>query len=96
MILDLRSQQVRDTCLLLENLSLTCKDHLRILLREVLATILDALKVPNKVMSGYVHSCVLHIIKNTTFKGGISVILNDIKENKSKVVREYCLVSYIT
>ncbi len=93
MISDLRSQQVRDTCLLLIKLSIVCGDHLRLLLREVFPTILDSLKVQNKVMSGYVDDCICSMIKNVTFKHCLPLIVNEIKECKAKLVRERCIVS---
>ena len=45
MISDLRSQQVRDTCLFLTKLSQCVGDHLRHLLRDLFPSILDGVKV---------------------------------------------------
>lgn len=92
MISDLRSQQVRDTCTFLTRLSQAVGDHMRHFLRDSFAAILDGVKVPNKVMSGYVDECIMNMIKNTTFKTGIHILVNEIKESKAKIVRERALV----
>ena len=63
-------------------------------LRDAFAHILEGIKVPNKVMSGYVDECILSIIRYTVFKTGIITIATEVKENKAKVVREKCLVRY--
>lgn len=91
MINDLRSQQVRDTCLFLMKLAEITKDLMKYLLREIFQTVLDGIKVPNKVMSGFVDNCIIHIIKHTTFKSGLPVLISELKENKAKFVRERCL-----
>lgn len=91
MILDLRSQQVRDTCTFLIKLSFVTRDHLKSFMREIFSIIIDALRVPNKVMSGYVDDCILQLIKNTNFKSQLHLIINELKDNKSKAVREYCI-----
>ncbi len=91
MISDLRSQQVRDTCLFLMKLAEITKDLMKYLLREIFQTVLDGIKVPNKVMSGFVDNCIIHIIKHTTFKSGLPILINELKENKAKFVRERCL-----
>ncbi len=91
MISDLRSQQVRDTCLFLMKLAEITKDLMKYLLREIFQTVLDGIKVPNKVMSGFVDNCIIHVIKHTTFKSGLPVLINELKENKAKFVRERCL-----
>jgi hypothetical protein len=89
LIADLRSQQVRDTCAFLVRLSQVVGDHMRHFLRDSFAFILDGVKVPNKVMSGFVDDC----IKNTTFKTCIHVLVAEIRDSKAKIVRERCLVS---
>jgi len=93
MIADLRSQQVRDTCAFLVRLSQIVGDHMRHFLRDSFAFILDGVKVPNKVMSGFVDECIMNMIKNTTFKTGIHILVSEIRDSKAKVVRERCLVS---
>ena len=92
-ISDLRSQQIRDVCLFLIKLSEITRDHMKLLLREIFCFILDAVKVPNRVMSGYVDNAVLTIIKNTTFKSCIPSLVSEIRDSKAKMVRERCLVS---
>jgi hypothetical protein len=89
---DLRSQQVRDTCQLLIELAKTVGDRCRVFLRDAFPAIMEGLKVSNKVMSGYVDECILALIHNAVFKSCLSVLLAEIKDNKSKVVREKCLV----
>jgi len=91
MICDLRSQQVRDTCFFLSKLSSVCGDHIKGYLREIFGSILDALKVPNKVMSGFVDDCINNMIRNATFKMCIPMIVAEIKESKAKHVRERCI-----
>ena len=92
MMADLRSQQVRDTCAFLSRLSQVTGDHMRHFLRDSFAFILDGVKVPNKVMSGFVDDCIINMIKNSTFKTALHTLLVEIKESKAKVVRERCLV----
>lgn len=45
----------------------------------------------NKVISSYVDECLLYVIQNAPFKNSIQVIVNEVKENKAKLVRERCL-----
>jgi len=91
LISDLRSQQVRDTCLFLTALASIAGDQIKLLLREIFPTILEAMKQPHKVMSGYIDNCILSMIRNATFKVCISMIVGEIKESKSKMVRENCI-----
>ena len=94
MISDLRSQQIRDICLFLIKFSEITKDHMKFLLRETFCFILDGVKVPNRVMSGYVDNAILTLIKNATFKSCIPSLVSEIRDSKAKMVRERCLVSY--
>eukprot|EP01041_Mallomonas_annulata_P007250 gene7250-14786_t len=91
MISDLRSQQVRDTCQFLITLAQVCGDHTRNFLRDSFCHILDGIKIPAKVFSGYVDECIISIIRSCTFKSGIPMIVREIKEHKAKYVRERCL-----
>jgi hypothetical protein len=91
LVSDLRSQQTRDVCLFLQKLSAVTKDHMRILLREIFQDILNGIKVPNYIMSSYVHETILILIKNCTFKTCLPLLLSEIKVNKAKLVREKCL-----
>lgn len=91
MIGDLRSQQIRDTCYFLTSLSEVLGDHLRHFLRDVFPCILDGVKVSNKVMSGFVDDCIISLIRNTTFKAAIPVLLTELAHSKAKVYRERCL-----
>ena len=93
MISDLRSQQIRDICLFLIKFSEITKDHMKFLLRETFCFILDGVKVPNRVMSGYVDNAILTLIKNATFKSCIPSLVSEIRDSKAKMVRERCLVS---
>ncbi len=61
-------------------------------LRDTFDSIFAALKAANKVMSGYVDECIISMIRNTQFKTGLSNIVNEIKESKSKQMHERCLV----
>eukprot|EP01035_Chromulina_nebulosa_P018142 gene18142-23796_t len=91
MILDLRSQQVRDTCSFLIKLSQINKENMKVFMRELFPILLDALKVPNKVISGYVDDCILNIIKNTTFKSSLQLLVDHLRDSKSKLLREHCI-----
>lgn len=93
-ISDLRSQQIRDICIFLIKVSEITKDHMKSFLREAFNFILDGVKVPNRVMSGFVDHAILTMIKNTTFKSCIPSLLSEIQYSKAKLVREKCLVSY--
>jgi len=92
MILDLRSQQVRDTCIFLTHLSKITGGLMRFFLRDTFESIFIAAKVPNKVMSGYVDECIISMLQHTTFKSAIPVIIGEYRESKSKAAREKCLV----
>lgn len=65
---------------------------MKMLLRDIFTNILDGVKVPNKVMSGYVDECILEMIKHSTFKSAIPSIVNEIVNSKAKNLRERCLV----
>jgi len=85
MVSDLRSLQIRDTCLFLIKLSLVCRDHVRLFLREVFPALLVALKVPNKVMSAYVDDCIRQMIGNANFRVCLPMLVADIRESKVSV-----------
>jgi hypothetical protein len=87
---------VRDICLFLVALSQVAGDRMRLLMRDVFSNILDGVKVPNKVMSGYVDDCVIHLIRNVVFKSAITPLLTEVKESKAKAFRERCLVRCTT
>lgn len=65
---------------------------MRALLRDSFSTILDGIKIPHKVTSGYIDECITHIIKHVTFKGAIVHFMHELKDSKSKTMRERCLV----
>ena len=91
MIGDLRSQQVRDTCMFLTTLAEVLGDHMRHFLRDSFPYILDGVKVSNKVMSGYVDECIINLMRHTTFKGAIPLLITEISTSKAKIYRERCL-----
>jgi hypothetical protein len=68
---------------------------MRFFLRETFESIFQAVKVPNKIMSGYVDECIVSMIRHTTFKSAIPLIAADMKDSRAKGVREHCMVSYI-
>lgn len=69
---------------------------MKLFLRDSFPYILEGVKVPNKVMSGYVDECILMMIKFTAFKSAIPVLAQEVAFNKAKQVRERCLVSLNT
>jgi hypothetical protein len=77
---------------MLMELSKVCGERLKSFLRDAFPHILEGMKVPNKVMSGYVDECILSLIKTTVFKSALQPLSQEVKENKSKMVREKCLV----
>lgn len=89
---DLRSQQVRDTCTLLNIMSIMLGDQMRVLLRDICETMLDSVKVANKVISGYIDDCILCLLKHVTNKSCIGIIWSNFVQNKSKSFRERCLL----
>eukprot|EP00428_Durinskia_dybowskii_P062261 CAMPEP_0170367926 /NCGR_PEP_ID=MMETSP0117_2-20130122/7183_1 /TAXON_ID=400756 /ORGANISM="Durinskia baltica, Strain CSIRO CS-38" /LENGTH=788 /DNA_ID=CAMNT_0010622557 /DNA_START=256 /DNA_END=2622 /DNA_ORIENTATION=+ len=91
MILDLRSQQVRDTCHFVMKLAEVTGDRMKPFLRDSFSSILEGVKIPHKVTSGYIDECIIHLIKHVTFKSAIILVMHEVKESKSKVVRERCL-----
>ena len=69
-------------------------DRMKAFLRDSFATILEGVKIPHKVTSGYIDECIVHLIKHVTFKCAIVLVMHEIKESKAKLMRERCLVSY--
>lgn len=65
-ISDLRSSNVRDCCEFLKVMSRVSGDAMRYLLRDIMQAIIEQVKVPNKVTSGYVDDCIREIIYHTT------------------------------
>lgn len=53
--------------------------------------VIEAMKQPNKVVNSYIDECILSMIRSTKFKSCIPIIVAEIKEIKSKIVRENCL-----
>jgi uncharacterized Zn finger protein len=76
-------------------LSKVSGDRMKPFLRDCFVHILEGIKVPNKVMSGYVDDCISTMIKYSVFKSAVIPICTEVKENKAKIVREKCLVSFI-
>ena len=74
LILDQRSQQIRDTCAFLTVLAKKTGDNMKGLLREIFSTMLEAMKQPNKVVSGYIDDCIISLIRSITFKNCITGI----------------------
>jgi hypothetical protein len=70
-------------------------DRMKPFLRDSFSTILEGVKIPHKITSGYIDECVVHLIKHVTFKGAIVLFMHEIKESKSKIMRERCLVSFL-
>lgn len=68
------------------------RDNMKLLLREIYVFIFDAIKVPHKLMAGYVDESIVNIIKCGTFKFFIPHLVQEICEHKSGKVREKCLV----
>lgn len=93
-VMDLRSQQVRDTCAFLTKLSEILEEEnvMKVFMRDVFDSIFLALKAPHKVISGYVDECILSVLRNTTFKSAVHTIVSEIKESKSKHMRERSMV----
>lgn len=60
-------------------------------MREFFPIFQEALRVSNKVISIYIDECIHSLIKQSTFKSCLPLLGNDIKENKSKAVREHCI-----
>lgn len=91
MMSDLRSQQVRDTCTFLSTLAIVLGDHMRHFLRDLFPYVLDGVKQTNKVMGGYVDECIVTMIRNSTFKTCIPIIIEQMQHSKSKLYRERCI-----
>lgn len=68
-------------------------DRMKPFLRDSFSSILEGVKIPHKVTSGYIDECITHLIKHVTFKSAIVLVMHEVRESKSKVVRERCLVS---
>ncbi len=79
---------------MLSTLAQKSQDKMKPFLRDSFPAILEGIKVPNKVMSGYVDDCIFRMIGDTSFKSGIGVLAQELRDNKSKLVREKCLVRF--
>lgn len=80
-------------CQLLTAIAEVAKDGMKLFLRETYIFIFDAIKVPHKLMAGYVDESIVNIIKCGTFKFFIPHLVLEICEHKSGKVREKYLVS---
>jgi len=67
-------------------------DRMKPFLRDSFSTILEGVKIPHKVTSGYIDECIVHLIKRVTFKSAIILFMHEIKDSMSKILRERCLV----
>jgi hypothetical protein len=85
---------VKEACHLLSVLADITKDGMKLFLRDTYIFIFDAVKVPHKLMAGYVDESILIIIKSGTFKFFVPHLVLEICEHKSGKVREKYLVSY--
>lgn len=65
---------------------------MKLFLRDSFLSIFEGVKVPNKVMSGYVDECIISLIRYTSFKSAVGPLVMEIKESKAKFVREKSLV----
>jgi hypothetical protein len=64
---------------------------MKIFMRDFFPILQEALRIPNKVISGYVDDCIQKLIKNSTFKTCIPILAAELRENKAKTVREHCI-----
>lgn len=85
---------MRDTCALLSVMVECFGDKLKLFMRDTFAAILEGIKVPNKVMSGYVDDCIMYLISNSTFKSAVPLITTEVRESKAKQVKERCMVTH--
>jgi len=61
-------------------------------LRDIFHVLLDGIKVKNKVMSAFVDSCILAIVRNcSAFRYCISILAGEQNVSKNKFVRERIL-----
>ena len=83
---------MRDTCQFLMKLAGITGERMQFLLKDCFATILEGVKMSNKLTSWYIDDCIVYLIKHVTFKGAIVLIVHEIKESKAKLLCERCLV----
>lgn len=92
LIVDLRSQQVKAVANLLRSLTEVAPDQVKYLIRDIYTSIFYAVKVPSKLMSGYVDEYILIMIRSATFRFLIPSIVQEICESKAGKVREKFVV----
>lgn len=65
---------------------------MRNFLRDIFHILLDGIKVKNIVMSAFVDSCILKVLRNcSTYRSCIPILANELNTSKNKFVRERVL-----
>jgi len=89
---DLRSSLVREGCKTLESLVIVVGDEMRPLIRDILPTLIEILGSGNKVIQGFMDECISSIIRHSKFKQHINEFIDQVKNSRSKSLRENCMV----
>lgn len=93
-VLDLRSQIVKEVCSLLLAISKATCDAMVPFLREILPTLVEVRGGGNKVCGNYCNECVEALITNTVVKGPtLKYFVESLLESKNKLIRLSCITA---
>lgn len=93
-VLDLRSQIVKEVCGLLLAISRATRDAMVPFLREILPTLVEVRGGGNKVCGNYCNECVEALITNTVVKGPtLRYFVDTLLESKNKLIRLSCITA---
>lgn len=93
-VLDLRSQIVKEVCALLVAISKATRDAMVPFVREILPTLVEVRGSGNKVCGNYCNECVEALIAHTVIKGPTLRYFTDtLLESKNKLIRLSCITA---
>lgn len=93
-VLDLRSQIVKEVCNLLTAISKATRDAMVPFLREILPVLVDVRGGGNKVCGSYCNECIESLISNTVVKGPtLRYFVDTLLESKNKLIRLSCITA---
>uniref|UniRef100_K3WXX2 CAP-Gly domain-containing protein n=1 Tax=Globisporangium ultimum (strain ATCC 200006 / CBS 805.95 / DAOM BR144) TaxID=431595 RepID=K3WXX2_GLOUD len=93
-VLDLRSQIVKEVCSVLMVISKVTRDAMVPFLREILPVLVDVRGGGNKVCGNYCNECIEALITTTVVKGPtLRYFVDTLLESKNKLIRLSCITA---
>ena len=91
---DLRSQIVKDVCVLFATIARTTRDAMAAYLREILPALVDVRGSGNKVCASYCSECIQAIVASSPIRGAnLRFFVDTMLESKNKAIRLCCITS---